>query len=168
MSGKRRNPALPGVSGITADDLAALDAGRITLLDIGTRCGISKQGAAKRIKAMRAASPAATAPASTSTGSTSIPAGAVLIDPAATAVSACLAILCRAVGLLEGPDQIGPTGLKGIASAVAVTTDQLRQLRVLTSDDDDKALTVLTVRTMTDEEHVETKRRVELPDDYED
>jgi hypothetical protein len=156
-----------GVS-ISPDDLAALNAKRVTLQDLADRERCTKQNVSKRIRAMKAASPAATAPASTSTGPTSIPAGAVLIDPAATAISACLAILSRTVGLLESPDQIGPTGLKALSTTISTVADQLRQLRVLASDDDESTLSTLTVRVMSEAEHIATKLRVEELNDYDD
>lgn len=154
-----------GVS-ISPDDLAALNAKRVTLQDLADRERCTKQNVSKRIRAMKAASPTTAAP--TSTGPGSIPAGAVLIDAHHAATSACLAILCRVVGLLESGDQIGPTNLKALSTTVATATAELRQLGVLASDDDESTLSTLTVRVMTEEEHVETKRRVEELNDYED
>jgi hypothetical protein len=68
------------------------------------------------------------------------------------------------LGLLP---QIGPSGLKALATTISTATAELRQLGVLAPDDADTP-TELVVRVMTDAEHEEIKRRVELPDDYED
>jgi hypothetical protein len=59
---------------------------------------------------------------STSTGA-STPTGAV--DVAEIAVSACLGLLVRAHAALIGPDQIGPTGLKALATTVTTSTAEL-------------------------------------------
>ena len=161
---KRRNPKLAGVAGITPEDLAALDAKRVTLQDLADHCGITKQAAAKRIKAMRLASTATTSPASIRTDA-SIPAGAVQVDPVEIATSACLGALVRAHAALIGPEQIGPSGLKALAIVISTATAELRQLGVLALDDVDTP-TELVVRIMTDKEHDEIKRRAELPGNY--
>ena len=159
---KRRDPRLAGVAGITAEDLVALDAKRMTLQDLADRCGISKQGAAKRIKAMRAASPVTISPAPT--GPT-IPAGAIVIDAAEIATSACLGLLHRAHAALAGPDQIGPSGLKALATVISTATAELRLLNVMASADEDTALSTLTVRVMSDTEHDQAKAAAELLND---
>lgn len=181
---KRRDPRLAGVAGITADDLDALDQGRTTLLDIADRIGCSKQAVSKKIRAMRAAAPtdltipaispvpASTGAPPTSTGPTippgAIPAGSVAVDPAEIATSACLGLLVRAHAALIGPDALGPSALKALSTTISTATAELRLLNVMAPDDDDAALSVLTVRTMSDEEHEAIKLRVGQPDDYEE
>lgn len=161
---KRRDPKLAGVAGITLEDIAALDARRVTLLDVATRCGISKQGAAKRIARMRAASPTATPPASTSTGPT-IPADAIVIDATQLAISANLAVLHCSHALLAGGGPLGPTAIKALGSAIATARIELTALNVMTAPDDAEKPTEFVIRVMSDEEHQETKRRLELPDE---
>ena len=177
---KRRDPGLAGVSGVTAEDLEALDAKRVTLLDIATRVGTSKQAVSRKIRGMRstsatgpstapsatAAPPSSTSPTATPTGP-SIPAGSIAVDPAEVAVSACLGLLVRAHTALISPDAIGPSGLKALAATVQAATAELRQLGILAAPDDaDTALAVLTVRLMSDVEHDQAKAAAELLNEF--
>jgi hypothetical protein len=180
----RRDPGLAGVVGITADDLANLEAGRITMLDLASKLGVSKQAVSRRVSRMRSTSstdastpPSATAAPTSSTSPTvtplpagaSIPAESIAVDPAEVAVSACLGLLMRSHILLAGGDQIGPSGLKALAATISTATAELRQLGIMSAaDDEDTALSTLSIRVMTDAEHDEIKHRVELPDDHQD
>lgn len=161
---KRRNPGLAGVAGITLGDIAALDAKRVTLQTIADKLGCSKQAVSKRIKTMRAASPAATSPPPASTGA-SAPAGAVAVDPAEIATSACLGLLVRSHAALVGPDALGPSALKALAATISTVTSELRLLGVMTAPEDAEMPTEFRVRILSDEEHDAIKRRVELPDE---
>lgn len=179
---KRRDPGLAGVVGVTAADVEALDQGRTTLQTIADRVGCSKQAVSRKIRAMRSTSstgpsslPSATAAPTSSTSPTvnplpagaSIPAGSIAVDPAEVAVSACLGLLVRAHTLLAGGDQIGPSGLKALSATVAAATSELRQLGIMAAPDDaDTALSVLTVRTMSDTEHDQAKAAAEEMNEF--
>ena len=160
---KRRDPKLAGVAGVTLEDLAGLAAGRVTMLDIATRCGVTKQAVAKRVKALKAASP----PASTSTGP-AIPTDAIMIDATQLAISANLAVLHCSHALLAGGGPLGPTAIKALGSAIATARIELTALNVMTAPDDAETPTEFVIRVMTDQEHEETKRRIELPNNYDD
>lgn len=165
----------PGVGGITAEDLDALDQGRTTMQTIADRLGCTKQNISKRIRAMRSTSStgpsipigATTTPTTTATGPT-VPAGSVAVDPAEIATSACLGLLVRAHAALIGPDALGPSALKALSTTISTATAELRQLGVMASDDDESTLSVLTVRVMSDTEHDQAKAAAELLDDFEE
>jgi hypothetical protein len=170
----RRNPALPGVCGITGEDLDALDQGRTTLQSIADRVGCSKQAVSRKVRAMRAASPTGpsvpitpTAAPIVSTGPSSIPTGPVMIDAHQAAVSVNLGVLWRAAGILEGPDALGPSAVKALAGAVASARAELALLGVL-APDDAEIPTELVVRVMTPEEHIAQKLKSAEKDDFEE
>jgi hypothetical protein len=164
----------PGVS-ISAEDLAALEGRRVTLQDLADRERCTKQNISKRIARMRSTSSTSPSipttptitPVSAPPGPT-IPTGPILIDATEIATSACLGLLHRAHVSLIGPDQIGPSGLKALATVISTATAELRLLNVMASADEDTTLSVLTVRTMSDEEHDQAKAAAELLNDYED
>jgi hypothetical protein len=173
---KRRDPKLPGVGGITAADVEALNQGRTTLQTIADRVGCSKQAVSRRIKAMRSTGASATAapPSSTSpTGPTittpstgpAIPADAIMIDAMQLAVSANLGVLHCAHGLLASGGPLGPSAVKALSGAIASARAELTALGVLAPDDADTALSVLTVRTMSDTEHDQAKAAAEMMSD---
>jgi hypothetical protein len=166
---KRRDPKLPGVGGITVADVEALDQGRTTLQTIADRVGCSKQAVSRRIKAMRStgASLPAVAPIPTST-SPAIPADAIVIDAMQLAISANLGVLHCCHSFLAGGGPLGPSAIKALGSAIATARSELALLGVLVAPTDAEVSTEFRVRVMTDAEHEETKRRVELPDDFED
>lgn len=160
----RRDPGLAGVVGITADDLASLEAGRITMLDLASKLGVSKQAVSRRVSRMRSTSSTDASTSPSSTGPT-IPAGAVLIDPHRALVSANLGILSYVNATLESGTALGPSAFKAMAGAVASARAELTALGVLAAPDDAETPTEFVIRVMTDQEHEETKRRVELPDE---
>lgn len=169
----RRNPALSGVAGITAADVAALDAGLITMIDLASKLGVTKQAISRRVSRMRSTSStgasataappsaAAVAPIAISTGPV-IPSDAIVIDAMQIAISANLGILHCAHALLAGPGPLGPTAIKGLSGAIASARAELTALGILAAPDDaDTVLSTLTVRLMSDTEHDQAKAAAE-------
>jgi hypothetical protein len=178
----RRNPGLAGVGGVTASDLAALDAGLITMIDLASKLGVSKQAVSRKLRSMRsissidasatAAPPSSTSPTGSivtppSTGAV-IPADAIVIDAMQLAVSANLGVLHCAHGLLAGGGPLGPSAVKALSGAIASARAELTALGVLAPDDADTALSVLTVRTMSDVEHDQAKAAAEELSEFDD
>lgn len=166
MPSRRRDPSKPGVAGLTAAHLEALELGSLTLDDIGRELGCSKQALSKVIKKRTA--PKSTSPAKEPKPSTepatvdfSTPEGIKeTIDETSVLL---LYAMRRDLGRIVADErgQLGPRATKDMANALATIRADLIDSGILPVTGARRAIPAMIIQTMTAEEEREIRAAVE-------
>ncbi len=160
----RRDPARPGVAGITADDARAVAEGRMTIADLAGRVGVARQVASRRVARLRAAEGIEPPPTPEATpapsGGPPVPIGErIEVDAVEVATSALLAAIVAGHREIAGP--ISPGGLRHAVGAVRDALAGLRELGVLAPVDAPAG--ELVVRQLTTDEEGALRAAANVP-----